>query len=641
MTPPNSRDLREKLLHKLRGGDRRYAHLNATTAKSRQKIDFTHLNLIKDGLADEFLSSLLNSEKFVFRIPLKDINKRLLEYTNRKKDIPGDDKVRLLQQLQKLSVTKRGLEFLSAHQKEEFSEFGTKSLAFGYPMLLKQVGGEKDDVICAPLFLWYLDVERDYRTDSLVLSRNEDTPIVFNEMLDYYLESELKLDFTDTVSAINARIFDDGLLDKGELSESTDDITSKLSSNFLKSNLDSLEGAPQDRKAVQKLLEVNNVTEMILNAGIFGVFRSGKQSIINDLKNLIEIDKAGAIENEDFDMEPEYPFAVINTDPTQERVLESLTSHQNLIIQGPPGTGKSQTLTALITNALANNQRTLVVCEKRTAMEIIKRNLEDSGLEEYVALIENVNQDRGTIVDRARLINESKNVPHYSVRAEFGSARSIYQNSASRITEHHSSIAALTKQYGDKGIYGQNDNKFFLGKYLKLRKDVDDEDWKKCEGEFYKIPFAFNSIELDTLVSELAEVKDKSQSVKSQLSLVPITDITRTNYQQDSEVIESYFKDIKSKIKKSQVDAQKLIDTEAKHIREDLAKHLKEMQTLANEGIQLLSVTSKNFDWQVLSKQVAKSTFASAPGYVSAKNIITTLDNCGDEIKRCIEKRNS
>ena len=63
------------------------------------------------------------------------------------------------------------------------------------------------------------------------------------------------------------------------------------------------------------------------------------------------------------------PFSAVNTDPSQQAIISTLGIEANQIIQGPPGTGKSQSLTALITNALANGLKCLVVCEKKTALD--------------------------------------------------------------------------------------------------------------------------------------------------------------------------------------------------------------------------------------------------------------------------------
>ena len=53
---------------------------------------------------------------------------------------------------------------------------------------------------------------------------------------------------------------------------------------------------------------------------------------------------------------------------------------ENIVIQGPPGTGKSQILTNFIGKLLLSNRSSLVVSEKRSALEVIYSKLESLGL---------------------------------------------------------------------------------------------------------------------------------------------------------------------------------------------------------------------------------------------------------------------
>lgn len=214
-------DLRKKLLDKLKGGNRSYAHLNASIGRSRDKLDVLSLAHIEAALPQDFLTQLLSSPSLSFKIPFKDITTRLLEVTDESNDAADTEQtaahMEAVEKLNALRITKKKLEFLEASQKEEFSEYGTKSFAFGYPLLVKQTGAKREEVICAPLFIWYLDIARDYRSDSVTISRSEESPIVFNEMLDYHLETELKLDFSEDVQLINSEMLDDGLLSRQEL----------------------------------------------------------------------------------------------------------------------------------------------------------------------------------------------------------------------------------------------------------------------------------------------------------------------------------------------------------------------------------------------------------------------------------------
>src|SRR6185437_13419046 len=106
--------------------------------------------------------------------------------------------------------------------------------------------------------------------------------------------------------------------------------------------------------------------------GVFGLFRSQKESIITDITKLL--DRFNEFQFDKLVVEDllHTPFSAVDTDPSQQSIIGTLGANANQVIQGPPGTGKSQSLTALIVNALANNRKCLVVCEKKTALDVIK-----------------------------------------------------------------------------------------------------------------------------------------------------------------------------------------------------------------------------------------------------------------------------
>jgi DNA polymerase III delta prime subunit len=92
----------------------------------------------------------------------------------------------------------------------------------------------------------------------------------------------------------------------------------------------------------------------------------------------------------------------VETDPSQQSILHSLESKRNILIQGPPGTGKSQTLSAILINALENNRKTIVVCEKRTALEVLHNALVEKGLNYHCVLLRDIIKDRKIVVDSVR-----------------------------------------------------------------------------------------------------------------------------------------------------------------------------------------------------------------------------------------------
>ena len=153
-------------------------------------------------------------------------------------------------------------------------------------------------------------------------------------------------------------------------------------------------------------------SSFIQKSALLGLFKRQNEGVIEDFNNL-----KMNFENFKFSVDKLDKFQIagtnssITTDPSQQNVIESLTDTQYKIIQGPPGTGKSQTLTAIITNCLENGANMLVVCEKRTALEVIASKLKELGLEDLVAVFDDPVKDRKTIVKRVRDMEEKLITP--------------------------------------------------------------------------------------------------------------------------------------------------------------------------------------------------------------------------------------
>ena len=62
---------------------------------------------------------------------------------------------------------------------------------------------------------------------------------------------------------------------------------------------------------------------------------------------------------------------VLESDASQEAVIIAAQSADCTVVRGPPGTGKSQAIVNLIANALANQKKILVVCQKRAALDVV------------------------------------------------------------------------------------------------------------------------------------------------------------------------------------------------------------------------------------------------------------------------------
>lgn len=70
----------------------------------------------------------------------------------------------------------------------------------------------------------------------------------------------------------------------------------------------------------------------------------------------------------------------IPADSSQLEAVASAVTGQTFVLEGPPGTGKSQTITNLLTRAIVDGKRVLFVAEKRAALDVVQRRLDDIGM---------------------------------------------------------------------------------------------------------------------------------------------------------------------------------------------------------------------------------------------------------------------
>lgn len=73
-------------------------------------------------------------------------------------------------------------------------------------------------------------------------------------------------------------------------------------------------------------------------------------------------------------------YQIYDADSSQAIAIHDSVRGHDFIIQGPPGTGKSQTITNIIAQALGDGKKVLFVAQKKTALDVVKGNLERAGL---------------------------------------------------------------------------------------------------------------------------------------------------------------------------------------------------------------------------------------------------------------------
>jgi DNA polymerase III delta prime subunit len=377
-----------KLLTRLKQGDARSIHLNALPGNFGRLDVYDFIN-IEQSLHLSFLSNLLTHKKFAFSITIEP------HLFNNKTQ---DEKKIIHKIIKKIN-------HLEQQDKEGFAEHGYHSFAFGYPLLIKRDPNNWERILKAPLFIWYLKIEKDTRKNNTwTIRRDEDQALVFNELLRAHFENNEKIK-TDELDIL----LDDGFLTEDELKMACQSILQKLNVPFIaEENIATL--LPCTNK--ETIESITKESPWLRWCGVFGLYKVQKQSIIKDIEDLLAKNSKNAIENIEnervenkiYDGEILSP---ITLDPSQENVLFQLKDTNKIIIQGPPGTGKSQSLTALITQALLNKQKVLVVCEKRTAMDVLYNNLKKENLHHLSVLVEDIHSDRKNIVETVRNLIET------------------------------------------------------------------------------------------------------------------------------------------------------------------------------------------------------------------------------------------
>ncbi|MCB9033126.1 MAG: DUF4011 domain-containing protein [Chitinophagales bacterium] len=369
----------DKLLLKLKSGDARSIHLNALPG-NYARLDIYDLVNIEQSLHLKFLELLLTQRNFKFEITVD--NKALSNKSEDEKNI-----------IKKLI---KKLNYIYYQEQDELAEHGYHSFGFGYPLLLKRDSQKPDKIIKAPLFIWYLQIERsNSKQNTWIISRDENHPLIFNEPLKSYLESNEQIKVADTTDFV-----EEEMISETQLLQFCENLLLQLNTkNELSKDIATI--LPCTNKEAIEILSKEH--PWIRFSGVFGLYKTQKQSIIADVEQLIQkINNNDLPINDTLHYEDAESLTPIVLDPSQENIINQLKEHNEIIIQGPPGTGKSQTLTAIITNALYNQKKVLVVCEKKTALEVLYNNLQAIGLEQLAVMIEDVYTDRKNIVQIVR-----------------------------------------------------------------------------------------------------------------------------------------------------------------------------------------------------------------------------------------------
>jgi superfamily I DNA and/or RNA helicase/transcription elongation GreA/GreB family factor/very-short-patch-repair endonuclease len=452
-------ELTEKLLselqRRLKIGNRRGVHLNAVPANSRYKFDINRLSHIDKKLPDNFIKALLSEQPLKFRISWKD-------------NVPDLNSLFEDEQTQLVRITKAFENLINQTEAIE-AEKGINTFGFGFPILARRDRVD-NKLTVAPILIWSLRIKRTKEFNTWEILRNEDDPIYINEILINHLQSDANIE----IEQIPSEMLDDGLIHKTELIKICSNLIRAINTTpavdleeTLKAKLEKI--IPIGDKAHYEKLPLNSTNSFIDFGGLFSIFEVQKQNIINDYGNLMELEGLN-IDLQDLEGHSFQPISSVQTDPSQQSILHSLEATRNILIQGPPGTGKSQTLTAVLVNALENNKKTIVVCEKRTALEVLHNALIEKGLNYHCVLVRDIIKDRKTVVDSVRDRVDTSEYKRYRYNYSKESLDNLITKAKDLITNINKKHRKL-----DKKLIGNKSWSDIVGNLLAELKGITDE----------------------------------------------------------------------------------------------------------------------------------------------------------------------
>lgn len=481
------------LRDKLKGGNTRSIHLNVLPGRFATRLDLANLNYIKPDFAEKFLDLLLTNSCFDFKISFDEIDLNLIQAEDQKR----------------LGLLSKRLNSLTIENEDNYKEHGIKTFGFGFPILIKPSRQDPQKIIKAPLFIWQLEiVKATNKVNTWSILRNktksENGKIVDEEIhsvgLNEVLLSFLKSDENIIVPQINEDLLEDAVIDQKELIEEcykvlkafNTNATVKIKEALLEKFSEPLKNIPE----TGALESVSSNIPWIYFGGVFGLFRAQKESIITDIDKIIDKFSDYNFDNLKVEKFTGTVHSAVETDPSQQEILATLGIEQKKIIQGPPGTGKSQSLTALITNALANNLKCLVVCEKKTALDVIKNNLhkENDQLGALAAVIEDINKDRDGIVNSVR--DRLGNLSHHASfnQANYTTIREMVESKVAELNHQHKQL--------DKRIYLGKSWTELVGEFLKRQKIADFAELKP-KLDYKQFKFQEDEKELSEIISKI------------------------------------------------------------------------------------------------------------------------------------------
>ena len=304
---------------------------------------------------------------------------------------------------------------LKLRSLDDFRATGSWSLCLGWPLVL--MPGQSKKPRCAPLLLWKIQIVVNGQEARFSL---REEGVEFNFILQALLSAEHNIslewesDNADDLFALEGKL-ERALAVWKECKNHLDFTKSIRKFEEKKFASDSPIVAPcavigQANFKSRRLLE--ELKKLRKRGDDFGLLNR----LLVDAGNKTETPAASAPQDES------KKWLVSESDAAQERAIWQARFEEVMLIKGPPGTGKSQTIVNLIADAASQGKRVALICDKKPALDVVRDRLEQAGLGNLTAQINEPAKDRRNFVQRVRNIFYQEGLPDAEERDRLSKA---------------------------------------------------------------------------------------------------------------------------------------------------------------------------------------------------------------------------
>ncbi len=307
--------------------------------------------------------------------------------------------------------------YFSARNHERVK--GLPMMGFGYPMIVWEQG---DDRIVAPLFIWQVGLAPAPESlESWILTHRKADPVAYNRPLVNLLKQEYSVDIEPKLK----KVVEDNQVSVEELVSSCTEIAGMLG---IESTTQNIALSEYPTTAVLEQIFAQGAIEW---SGVLGFF----PPVFLPDKTSWEISEATDIE-----IPQKHDLGLLPLDPDQASALQAIFKEPKVLVKGASGSGKTHLLVHLLTNAISNGNRCLVVAENVGALQQVQKRLEQIGLLPYSFLLQDGIAEKPLLLNQLRTVANTEAIAPPFDESAFRVALDKCQRLKSKLDENYSNL---------------------------------------------------------------------------------------------------------------------------------------------------------------------------------------------------------